>query len=74
MTALHIPLKKRMEDASRLFVTSDGNLAPRLLKGSIPCHPYIDRIATIGCTDAARRAGARLATIATSTAIAAPAT
>ena len=35
---------------------------------------YIDRIATIGCTDAARRAGTRLARTATSTAIAAPTT
>ena len=35
---------------------------------------YTDRIATIGCTDAARRAGARLASTATSTAIAGPTT
>jgi len=34
---------------------------------------YSDRIATIGCTDAARRAGARLARSAISTAIAQPA-
>jgi hypothetical protein len=31
---------------------------------------YIDRIATIGCTEAARRAGTRLAMIATSTEVA----
>jgi hypothetical protein len=36
--------------------------------------PYSDRMATIGCTDAARRAGATLATTAMSTAIAGPAT
>ena len=36
--------------------------------------PYSDRMATIGGTDAARRAGARLARTATSTAIAEPTT
>jgi hypothetical protein len=41
---------------------------------SSPQKSYSDRMATIGWTDAARRAGARLAVIATSTAIAAPAT
>jgi hypothetical protein len=35
---------------------------------------YTDRMATIGWTDAARRAGARLATTATKIAIAAPTT
>ena len=35
---------------------------------------YTDRMATIGWTDAARRAGARLARTATSTAIAGPTT
>ncbi|HYN07318.1 MAG TPA: hypothetical protein VES67_08015 [Vicinamibacterales bacterium] len=43
-------------------------------KGHGPMRSYVDRMATIGWTDAARRARARLARTAVSIAIAPPAT
>jgi hypothetical protein len=64
----------RKWDPSGDAVASD---APHLITYEMPVvivRRYSERMATIGCTEAARRAGARLATTATSMAIAAPAT
>ena len=70
-------LRRKIEDLPRgapvsvrsKLVSADGEVDLRI-RGLL--ESYTDRMATIGWTDAARRAGARLARTATSTAIAAP--
>ena len=61
--------RHRRNDVPHYLVRRDMVEAGRYLRVA-----YVDRMATIGGTDAARRAGARLARIATSKAIAAPVT
>ena len=65
----------RHDGLEKVFTKSQRGL---LFREKVPMgregHCYVERIATIGCTDAARRAGARAASAAARIAIAAPAT